>query len=128
GTVHFTTTDGAAVLPADYSFVAGDNGAHSFSATLKTVGSQSITATDTATNSINGSQSGITVNAAAASKLVVSGFPASTTAGVSHSFTVTALDAFNNTATGYTGTVTFSSTDSQAALPANYTFVSGDAG
>src|SRR5262249_19659736 len=65
---------------------------------------------------------------ATASKLVVSGYASPTTAGVSNSFTVTARDASGNTVTGYTGTITFSSSDAQAGLPANYTFVSGDAG
>src|SRR5947209_19281269 len=37
--------------------------------------------------------------------------PANTTAGSSFSITVTALDAFNNTATGYTGTLHFMSSD-----------------
>ena len=59
GTVHFTSNDGQAVLPANYTFVAGDNGLHSFSATLKTAGTRSITATDTVTSSITGTQSGL---------------------------------------------------------------------
>src|SRR5438552_3960098 len=128
GTVHFTSSDGQALLPANYTFTGGDAGAHTFSATLKTGGSQSITATDTVTSSITGSQSGINVNAAAAASLVVSGYASPTTAGVTNSFTVTAKDAFGNTAVGYTGTVHFTSTDGQAVLPANYTFVAGDFG
>ena len=43
GKVHFTSTDAAAVLPADYTFVAADNGVHTFNVTLKTAGSQTIT-------------------------------------------------------------------------------------
>jgi hypothetical protein len=128
GTVHFTSTDAQAALPSDYTFSASDTGIHSFSATLKTAGSQSITATDTATSSIVGSETGFTVNAAAASVFVVSGFPSPTTAGVSHKFAVTALDAYGNVATGYTGTVHFTSSDAQAALPADYTFTASDAG
>ena len=130
GTVHFTSSDGAAVLPADYTFVAGDNGTHTFTngATLKTAGTQSITATDTVTGTITGTQSGITVNPAAATTLTVSGFTTPTTAGAAHNVTVTAKDAFGNTATGYTGTVQFTSSDGAAVLPANYTFVAGDAG
>src|SRR5208283_2057861 len=62
GTVHFTSSDGAAVLPADYHFQASDNGSHSFSVTLNTVGTQSITATDTANATITGTQTGINVN------------------------------------------------------------------
>ena len=57
----------------------------------------------------------------------MTGFPA-TTAGVAQSFTVTVRDAFGNSITGYTGTVTFSSSDVQAGLPASYTFTAADAG
>src|SRR5262249_30386053 len=46
-TVHFTSSDGQAVLPADYTFKTIDVGTHTFSVTLKTAGSQSITAADT---------------------------------------------------------------------------------
>ena len=61
GTVHFTSTDPLAVLPADYQFAAADAGVHSFAATFGTEGTQSITATDTVTASITGVQTGITV-------------------------------------------------------------------
>ena len=59
---------------------------------------------------------------------MVSGYPNPTTAGAAHNVTVTAEDAFGNTATGYRGTVHFTSSDGQAVLPANYTFTAGDAG
>jgi hypothetical protein len=49
-------------------------------------------------------------------------------AGVAFRITVTALDPFNNVATGYTGTVHFSSTDSLASLPPDYTFTATDRG
>jgi hypothetical protein len=42
--------------------------------------------------------------------------------------TLTVYDAYGNVATGYTGTVHFSSSDGKAALPANYTFTAADAG
>src|SRR5262249_50186363 len=100
----------------------------SFSATLKTVGEQSITATDTGDSSITGTQSAITVVAANAVSFVVSGFADPTTAGDSHPFTVTAKDAYGNTATGYTGTVHFSSSDPSGLLPATYPFPAGGAG
>ena len=61
GTVHFTSTDAAATLPANYAFVAADNGVHSFTATLRTVGTQSITAAGASNLSINGTKTGITV-------------------------------------------------------------------
>src|SRR4029077_13407869 len=100
----------------------------SFSVTLKTAASQSLTATDTANGAITGSQSGITVNPAATSTLIVSGFPSPTTAGSAGNVTVTAKDPYGNTASGYTGTIHFTSSDSQAVLPANYSFSTGDAG
>jgi len=52
GTVHFTSTDIAAgvVLPVNYAFTSVDNGAHVFSVTLQTAGSQTVTATDLASS------------------------------------------------------------------------------
>ena len=127
GTVHFTSSDLQAVLPGDYTFTAADNGVHTFSATLKTAGSQSITVSDTGVP-VAGTQAGITVNPAAASNFTVAGFPSPVTAGVIGSFTVTAWDPYGNRATGYRGTVRFTSSDPQAALPGPYTFTAADAG
>jgi hypothetical protein len=127
GTVHFTSSDPQAVLPTDYTFTSADQGVHTFTVDLKTAGSQTITATDTTTGSVAGSE-GITVNPAAASNLVVAGFPSSTTAGAAGSFTVTARDPYGNIATGYLGTVHFKSSDGAASLLADYTFTAGDAG
>ena len=128
GTVHFTSTDGAASLPADYTFLPADNGVHVFNVTLKTAGTQSITATDTVTGATTGMESGITVNPANATSLAVSGFPVSKPAGVGDNVTVTAKDAYGNTVTGYTGTIHFTSTDGAAYLPADYTFLGAENG
>ena len=125
GTVRFTSTDAAATLPADYTFTEGDAGVRTVSVTLRTAGTRSITATDTATSTIKGSQSVIVVNPAAASTLVVSGFPTPDVSGVAHSLTVTARDPYGNTATGYTGTVRLSSSDPAAVLPANAKLTAG---
>jgi hypothetical protein len=129
GTIHFTSSDPQAVLPADYTFGIGDHGVHTFNATLKTAGRQSLTATDQATGS-NGTQTGILVNPADASTLVVTGFPSPTTAGDAHEFTVTARDAYGNVATNFVGTVHFTSGDNKAVLPGSYTFTGrgGDEG
>src|SRR5206468_151129 len=81
GTVHFTSSDSQALLPANYTFSAGDAGVHTFSATLKTAASQSLIVSDTANGGITGSQSDITINPAAASTLTVAGFPSPTTVG-----------------------------------------------
>jgi hypothetical protein len=50
-----------AVVPANYKFTSSDAGVHTFSALLKTTGSQSLTATDTVTSSITGTDLGIQV-------------------------------------------------------------------
>jgi hypothetical protein len=128
GTVHFTSSDGLAILPADYTFTTADAGKHTFTATLKTAGTQSITATDTASSGVTGTQTAIKVTPLTATALRVSGFPVPATAGVSSSITVTAIDQFGNTATSYTGTVHFTSSDPKAALSANYKFATADAG
>jgi hypothetical protein len=63
GTVHFSSSDAKAKLPANYKFTAADAGTHVFVGTviLKTAGTQSVTATDTVTKTIKGSQTGIVV-------------------------------------------------------------------
>jgi uncharacterized repeat protein (TIGR03803 family) len=128
GTIHFTSSDLQAALPANYSFTAADQGVHTFSATLKTGGNQSITVADAANVSVVGSDTGITVNPAAAASLILSSVPSSTTAGSAFNVILTAQDAYGNVATGYTGTVHFTSSEVKAVLPANDTFASGDAG
>jgi hypothetical protein len=127
GTVHFTSTDGQAILPGDYTFTAADAGGHTFSAILKTAGSQTVTATDTVSGSITSSFTG-PVSPAAASSMIVAGFPSPTTAGVAGTFTVTLKDPYDNIASGYSGTVRVTSSDGKASLPANYTFTAADAG
>ncbi len=44
----FSSSDAQAGLPSSYTFTAADAGVHTFSATLKTAGSQSITVKDPA--------------------------------------------------------------------------------
>jgi len=111
GTVHFTSSDGQAALPADTALT---NGTGSYSATLKTAGGQTITVTAT----IAGTSTSITVSAAPVSQLSVSA-PATATARVTFSFNVSALDPYNNPATSYAGTVKFTSSDAKAVLPGN---------
>jgi hypothetical protein len=125
GTVTFSTSDTAAVtrLPANSLLSAGVG---VFSATLATVGAQTISAADSAASSISGSTDTINVGQAAAGHFVISA-PASSTAGGSFTFTVTAEDVFNNVATGYAGTVVFSSSDTNPSttLPTSSTLASG---
>ena len=51
--------------------------------------------------------------------------PAFTPSGTSFNFTVSALDASNNTVTSYSGTIHFTSTDPHAQLPPDSTLASG---
>ena len=98
GTVAITSSDSKAILPANYVFQASDAGIHSFNVTLKTAGSQSITATDAASGSINGSQTGITVShASAVANVVISPAVSSLTAGLNMTFSATASDTYGNT-------------------------------
>jgi hypothetical protein len=56
GTVTLSSSDGAAVLPGSYTFIAADNGVHTFTGVvLNTAGSQTVTATDQGKSSLTGS-------------------------------------------------------------------------
>ncbi len=128
GTVHFTSSDPQASLPANYTFTAADNGVHTFNVTLKTAGDQTITATDTARGSVTG-QATVTVDATTASQFYVATSVINAVAGTAFDVAVFALDPYGNVDTTYRGTITFSSADPYGAtLPANYTFQAGDAG
>ena len=54
GTVAFSSSDVRAGLPSSYTFTAADAGVHTFTATLKTAGTQSLTVKDTANATITG--------------------------------------------------------------------------
>jgi hypothetical protein len=73
--VHFTSSDTKAVLPPDSMLITGSN---SLNVILKTVGNQTITATDVAAPSITGSSQTIDT---AAKVEIISGLPPNGTAG-----------------------------------------------
>src|SRR5579871_5395158 len=126
GMVHFSSTDPQAQLPANTMLT---NGTGMFTATLKTAGTWSLAATDTANSSLTGNQTGIVVNPGAATHFTISA-PSSVASLSVFSITITALDAYGNTATGYLGTVGFSSSNSNdyALMPSSYKFTSSDRG
>ncbi len=105
GTVHVTSSDALATLPGDYAFQASDAGVKTLSATLKTLGAQSITVTDKVSASIAGSQTGITVNPVPPVTPVVT------------------LDA--NVTTGATG-LTASTQDQGAGMTYTWSFTNGN--
>ena len=74
------------------------------------------------TASLTATESSIAVKPATASILKVTGFPTSDTAGAAGNVVVTAYDAYGNVATGYTGTVSLTSSDPHAVLPSSFTF------
>jgi hypothetical protein len=124
GTVTFTSDDPSANLPDPYTFTAADHGTHTFAAVFYHVGTDTLSVGDNSPSPFSDNLP-VTVNP---KTFVLSDFPSSTTAGDEHTFTVTALDWFNNVAPDYRGKVRFSSDDPQAALPADYTFTAGDGG
>jgi hypothetical protein len=126
GTVHFASSDPQAVLPADYTFTAADAGHHTFSATLNTVGTQTLFVTDIA-NPAFSSQAQISVITVVPASFELFASPTAT-AGVAQTYVLVALDATGNVLTGYTGSVHLSSSDAQAVLPADYTFTAADRG
>src|SRR5581483_4584790 len=114
GTTHFTSTDTQAALPADYTFLSSDNGTRSaFSATLKTAGTQAITASD---GTISGTQTAITVTAGSVASVTVSsgsGQSATVNTGFTNPLVALAKDTFNNPVSG--ATVTFTAPGSGAS-------------
>ena len=123
GTVTFSSSDHGAstVLPVDATLV---NGIGTFSATLSTAGSQTLSAADTVATSITAGTAAVTVTATSASHFVVSA-PATSSVGGGFNLTVIAEDKFNNTATSYAGTVVLSSSDTGATLEAGKVLTNG---
>jgi hypothetical protein len=116
GTVHFSSTDPQADLPADYTFTAADNGSHTFDATLKSNWTQSITVADTNLSAFSDTLANITVNPADAATFRVSEFPSPVRLGSYTMFAASPFDAFGNLVTNYRGTITLSSTDPAATF------------
>jgi hypothetical protein len=126
GTATFASTAGSCVLPDPYTFDASDGGNNIFSFQIITPGVQDIFVSDADDPSISGSIS-ILIEASAAASFSVSA-PSSSSAGENSWITVTAKDQYNNIAVLYAGTISFSSTDSQAVLPPDVSFMPGDMG
>src|SRR5262249_14934909 len=127
GTVHLTSTDGSATLPADYTFTAGDAGSHTFApgVTFASVGSQTLTATDAASSSVTGSESA--VGAADAGRGVRLERSFTWVAGRPDTVTVSALDDLGHVDPDYRGTVELTSSD-PFSTAMEYTFTAADAG
>ena len=129
GIVHFTSSDTAAILPADYTFNGSENGVKGWvdAVTFRTAGTQTLTAVATASGKQVLNETYI-VTPGPAGALVISQKPDGVNAGATFQVTVTATDSTGATLAGYTGSVGFVSSDAAAVLPAPVPFLPGDAG
>jgi hypothetical protein len=113
GTVHFTGSgdpptfyvgDSDWSVPSDYTFTAGDGGTHTFAATARTAGAQTLTAADSQTNWITTGSQTITVSPGPTAWLAAmfSSVPGAAIPGqtVQLAIVVTAGDGYGNVATG----------------------------
>jgi hypothetical protein len=119
GTVHFTSTDPNAALPADITMIPSDLGAQVLSVTFATEGMQTITATDTLNGAIAGTSSSILVSQAATMTDLATACP--TTFVENQSITLTATVTGSNPS----GVVAF--TDDTDTLCNNVTLSAGAA-
>ncbi len=123
GTVHFTSTDVQAGLPANYTFVAAEGGVHTFAVTLRTAGTQTVTATDTLNANASGNTAPIAVTPGAAVGLSLSG--GGGFVGSPHVVAVYAVDVYGNIATTYNGTAHLTTSDPLATVPADGAITNG---
>jgi hypothetical protein len=120
GIVLLSSTDPGFPLQGNNALVSGMG---TFSVGLETAGSQTITATDNANSRVSGTSNPISVKLGVVRLEVDATSFAST--GTSFDFKVTALDGLYHTFPDYSGTVSFTSTDGQAVLPADSPLTSG---
>jgi hypothetical protein len=120
GTVIFKSSDPKFVNPGTLKLASGVG---QTTVTLKTMGTQTISATDTTTSTLTSTGS-FSVGPGPAATLTISS-PTSATSGATINFTVTAYDAYGVLATTYAGTIGFSSSDLYAVLPPTSTLTSG---
>ena len=122
GTVHVSSTDPNAVLPADYTFTLADAGRHTFaSVALSTAGTQAVRVCDASVAAISGLQTGIVISPGSASHFFVATSP-NATAGQSQNVVLTALDPYGNVDPNFTDQVILSSSDLMATVPASRTY------
>jgi hypothetical protein len=128
-TVHFTSSDPLANLPADYPFIVGDHGKHSFSVVFHTGGEQWVKVEQHDDSAIFGEQLGITVIVPPRmDHFDVTGVTDPIIPGNTSDISVAAMDQFGAPFTTYVGTLVFSSSDVGATLPIGHTIAAGDLG
>jgi len=119
GTVHFTSTDVIAILPADYTFTSADNGVHTFNVALETAGIQTVTVTDTTTSLATGTSNTVIVSAGPAAQVTAvsgSGQSAVIDAAFTSPLTVMVTDAYGNPVADTPVTLTAPTSGASATL------------
>jgi hypothetical protein len=119
--------------PVTFSVTNGTGTASLSGSTISylTLGTVTVNADSAANSNYNAAPTvsyAVTIQAVPLAKLTVTGYPTSEPSGVAANVTVTAYDGSNNIIPGFTGTVTLTSSDPSATLPAAYTFLPADAG
>jgi hypothetical protein len=116
GTVTFGSSDTIAILPADYTFTAGDSGVKIFPVTFRKAGSQTITVSTLPPSIfIMGTSTSVNVGGGAATSLAINA-PASANVGTPITATITLKDAWGNAANAYSGTIHVSATDPSSVV------------
>jgi len=131
GTVHFTSTDSAAVLPSDYTFVPSDNGTRMFSnVRLMTQGTRTITVWNVSTPLLVNSTKTVNVQSMRTSHHFGVDVYYVPSVGVPEDVTITTYDQYNQVFINNTGEVVTFSTNrtGEVTLPTPYTFQAGDNG
>lgn len=123
GTVHVTSSDPRAVLPAKVTF---EHGHAFFEVTWSAAGKQTLTARAENAPSLTGAAATEVSVAALATQFAV-GLPPNAPAGTPVAVQVLALDARNQPVPGYSGTLRVTSSDPKAVFPAEATFRDGHA-
>jgi hypothetical protein len=118
-TITTTPADALGDLPITGSLNSSGYGL--FTGTLRTAASYVLTAT---AGTISGTSDSIAVTAEAATHFTLTA-PSAVSTGGSTSITVVACDPFGNTATGYSGSVHFTSSAASAILPSDATLNGG---
>jgi hypothetical protein len=126
GTVALTSNDPLITTPEEHTFAASAQGVWTLTYALDTTGDETIAVADEAASAIAGTAD-VKVSASAATHFGVTP-PASAVIGSRFGVTVTALDDFDNVATGYGGTINLLSSDPAALFLRTYTFRPGDQG
>lgn len=123
GSVALSSSDPQATFPATVTL---RDGRAVFTATFLTVGTQTLTATDTTNAAITTTTSTTVAEPLTAARLVAA-MPGEVRNGVATGVYLSAVAADGKLVPTYTGTVAVTTTDSAATVPATVTFVGGRA-